>query len=194
MEKLSSKKIKLPAYYVGNWDNENEGWIGELVLSNPNKTNKKVIKWTDFLRRKEYNKQYFQTHKIDIYKKLLYTYSYNSINHIIAKYDVNINELCKKYNYETYFQNNFRRVCYYYRVRKNSYQYQECYDACLTAYLYSLYHCTISTKRDKDGYIMAYIRKLMRIYAIAAITVCNEADNICKINGFRRVDSDSYQV
>lgn len=107
---------------------------------------------------------------------------------------MNINELCKKYNYETYFQNNFRRVCYYYRVRKNSYQYQECYDACLTAYLYSLYHCAISTKRDKDGYIMAYIRKLMRIYAIAAITVCNEADNICKINGFRRVDSDSYQV
>jgi len=41
---LSSKKIKLPAYYVGNWDNENECWIGELVLSNPNKTNKKVIK------------------------------------------------------------------------------------------------------------------------------------------------------
>jgi len=44
LEKLSSKKIKLPAYYVGNWDNENECWIGELVLSNPNKTNKKVIK------------------------------------------------------------------------------------------------------------------------------------------------------
>ncbi len=44
LEKLSSKKIKVPAYYVGNWDDENECWIGELVLSNPNKTNKKVIK------------------------------------------------------------------------------------------------------------------------------------------------------
>lgn len=44
LEKLINKKIKLPAYYVGNWDEENECWIGELVLSNPNKTNKKVIK------------------------------------------------------------------------------------------------------------------------------------------------------
>ena len=107
---------------------------------------------------------------------------------------MNIDELCKKYNYEIYFQNNFRRICYYYQVKKNSYQYRECYDACLTAYLYSLYHCAISTKREKDEYIMAYIRKLMRIYAIAALTVYSDANNICKINGFRRIDSDSYQV
>ena len=44
LEKLSSKKIKMPAYYVGKWDNENECWIGELTVSNPNKTNKRVIK------------------------------------------------------------------------------------------------------------------------------------------------------
>ena len=47
---------------------------------------------------------------------------------------------------------------------------------------------------NKTNYCWKYIRKLMRIYVIAAITVCTEADNICKINGFRRVDSDSYQV
>lgn len=44
LEKLNSKKIKIPAYYVGSWDDENGCWIGELVLSNPNKTSKKVIK------------------------------------------------------------------------------------------------------------------------------------------------------
>ena len=79
-------------------------------------------------------------------------------------------------------------------MRKNSYQYKECYDACLTAYLYSLYHCAISAKREKEGYIMAYIRKLMRIYIIAALTVHDDASNLCKINGLRRIDADSYQV
>lgn len=43
-EKLAAQKIKLPAYFVGNWDDENDCWVGDLVLSNPNKTNKKVIK------------------------------------------------------------------------------------------------------------------------------------------------------
>lgn len=44
LERLVSKKVKVPAYYVGNWDDENECWLGELVLANPNKKNKKVIK------------------------------------------------------------------------------------------------------------------------------------------------------
>lgn len=44
LEKLMSKKIKIPAYYVGNWSDENGCWIGELVLSNPNRTGKKVVK------------------------------------------------------------------------------------------------------------------------------------------------------
>lgn len=43
-EKLEEKKVKFPAYYVGKWDDENECWIGDLVLSNPNKCNKKVTK------------------------------------------------------------------------------------------------------------------------------------------------------
>lgn len=44
LEKLTSKKIKIPAYYVGNWSDENGCWIGELVLANPNRTRKKVVK------------------------------------------------------------------------------------------------------------------------------------------------------
>lgn len=124
----------------------------------------------------------------------MYTYSYNSINRIVMQYKVNIKELCEEYTYEDYFEKNFKRVCYHFQIRKNSYQYQECYDACITAYLYSLYHCAISTKRCEEGYIIAYVRKVMRIYAIAAIAICDDANNLCKINGFQRVDADSYQV
>lgn len=133
-------------------------------------------------------------HKIYIYKKLLHIYSYNSIERIVIKYKVDINELCERYNYQYYFKDNFMRVCSYYRVRISSYQYQECYDACMTAYLYSLCHCAISMKRDEDGYVTAYIRKLMKIYIVAALTICNETNNICKINGFKRIDADSYSV
>ncbi len=41
---------------------------------------------------------------------------------------------------------------------------------------------------------MAYTRKLMKIYAIAALTISNESRNICKYNGFRRISADSYEV
>lgn len=44
LDKLIGKKIKIPAYYVGRWNDENECWVGELVMENPNKSNKKVVK------------------------------------------------------------------------------------------------------------------------------------------------------
>ena len=43
-ERLEAKKVKFPAYYVGKWDDENDCWLGDLVLSNPNKSDKKLIK------------------------------------------------------------------------------------------------------------------------------------------------------
>lgn len=43
-EKLEKKKIKFPVYYVGEWDEEREIWMGNLVMSNPNKTIGKVVK------------------------------------------------------------------------------------------------------------------------------------------------------
>lgn len=43
-EKLAKKKIKFPVYYVGEWDEENRFWMGELVMTNPNKTSGKLIK------------------------------------------------------------------------------------------------------------------------------------------------------
>lgn len=43
-EKLKSKKMKFPVYYVGEWNKEDEVWLGDLVMTNPNKTTGKVVK------------------------------------------------------------------------------------------------------------------------------------------------------
>lgn len=43
-EKLEKKKVRFPVYYVGEWDDEEKIWKGDLVLTNPNKTMGKVVK------------------------------------------------------------------------------------------------------------------------------------------------------
>lgn len=43
-EKIKKKKVKFPVYYVGEWDEENNIWMGDLVMNNPNKTNVKMMK------------------------------------------------------------------------------------------------------------------------------------------------------
>lgn len=43
-EKLEKKRIKFPVYYVGEWDEEKKIWLGDLVMTNPNKNNGKAVK------------------------------------------------------------------------------------------------------------------------------------------------------
>lgn len=43
-EKLKNKKFKFPVYYVGKWDEENKVWLGDLVMTNPNKITGKAVK------------------------------------------------------------------------------------------------------------------------------------------------------
>lgn len=44
VQKLQDRKIKLPAYYVGEWNEKKEFWLGELTNVNPNKTAGKHIR------------------------------------------------------------------------------------------------------------------------------------------------------
>ena len=43
-EKIKNTKIKLPAYYVGEWNESNEFWLGNLTANNPNKTTSRNMK------------------------------------------------------------------------------------------------------------------------------------------------------
>lgn len=43
-EKLEKSKIKLPVYYIVKWDEEDNLWFGDLAMSNPNSSSKKIVK------------------------------------------------------------------------------------------------------------------------------------------------------
>ncbi len=40
-EKLKRRKIRFPVYYIGEWNEKKEFWLGDLSTSNPNKGNSK---------------------------------------------------------------------------------------------------------------------------------------------------------
>ena len=99
-----------------------------------------------------------------------------------------------RYPYNQYFERNFERLCRRNRIYKHNYAYQECYDACQLAYIYSIYRCSVSNKNIYDSYVAAYINKVMRIYFIAALVICDDGKNICAENDFKRISSDEYNV
>lgn len=130
-----------------------------------------------------------------IYKKLLNVYSFNAIERIKKQGGSLVNEMFGKYSLEEYFYPYFKRLCYKYNVRRNAYLYQECYDAGMLAYVYSIYRCSIMKDRDNLQHVKAYIWKIVKIYFIAAMVISDDSRNLCKENGFKQVNcNEDYRI
>ena len=125
---------------------------------------------------------------------MLDVYAFNARSKIREQCVEYAEKLFIQYPYEQYCEQYFSRLCRMNKVYKYKYAYQECYDACQLAYIYSIYRCSISEHNNIDGYVCAYIKKLMKIYFIAALTICDDAKNICFENGFMRINGDDYRI
>lgn len=99
-----------------------------------------------------------------------------------------------KYPFEEYFIPYFRKLCYRYTISKNSYLYQECYDAGMLAYMYSICRCSIMHDKENTEHMKAYIWLLIKIYVIAALVTANDSKKLCEANGFKQMDCDDYRV
>ena len=98
------------------------------------------------------------------------------------------------YPFETVCEPYMKWLCVRYRIRQHAYLYQECFDAVMLAYMYSICRCSLLPDRDNAEHVKEYIKKLMKIYVIAAITISNDSQNLCIENGFRQVNCDDYRV
>lgn len=47
LQKRWKEQKKLPAYYIGEWDEEEELWYGKYLPYNPNRGEKQLKKWRD---------------------------------------------------------------------------------------------------------------------------------------------------
>ena len=125
---------------------------------------------------------------------MLDTYAFRAIDKVRVQNVECTGKLFLQYPYEQYCEKIFNKLCKINGIHKYKYAYQECYDACQLAYIYSIYRCSASVLNIHDWYVCAYINKMLKIYFIAALAVCDDAKNICTENGFLRINGDDYRV
>lgn len=66
----------------------------------------------------------------------------------------------------------------------------DCYEAGMLAYLYSIHRCAAMG----CDYTVRYIRKMVRIYMICALVVYHDVKNLCQTNGFHEIQLDADAV
>lgn len=86
-----------------------------------------------------------------------------------------------RFPFEEYAEQTIKKRLAFYGIRPGNSAYDEGYDAGMLAYLYSMHRCAALA----CDYAVPYLRKMIRIYINCALLLSRDAENLCRINGFR---------
>ena len=122
-------------------------------------------------------------------QRTLSQYSYKSIETIQAQFPEIVAQYLARYPFEPYGDSAIRRTLHRRSISPAREEYDDCYEAGMLAYLYSIHRCAAMG----CDYTVPYICKIVRIYIVCALAVYHDARNLCRQNGFReiRLDTDA---
>lgn len=122
-------------------------------------------------------------------KKTLNEYLYNSLERDRKRNSEKIQEYFMQYPFDEYGERAIKRRLGWFGIHKNKAMYDDCYDAGVMAYMYSIHRCGSSGY----NYFLPYFYKMIRIYILCALIIYNDSKNICKINGMKQIYIDKEE-
>ena len=117
-------------------------------------------------------------------KKTLNEYLYRSLERDKERNSSRIDDYFTKFPYELYGERAIKKRLGWFGIHKNKAMYDDCFDAGVMAYMYSIHRCGASGY----DYFLPYLYKMIRIYILCALIIYNDSRNICKINGFNEIN------
>lgn len=144
-----------------------------------------------YLKRNEArHRQYCKEHKVENCRKTLSNYAYRSMERIKQQFPKAVERYLLLYPFEQYGDRIIRSTLSRNRIYCSYGEYDDCYEAGMLAYLYSIHRCAAMG----CDYTVRYIRKMVRIYMICALVVYHDVKNLCQTNGFHEIRLDADTV
>jgi len=134
----------------------------------------------------EKRRTYYEKNKYRICKNTLDNYCYKAIERIRIICPDLVNYYLKIYPFEKYAELPIKRELRKRGIYPSQDLHDDCYDAGMLAYLYSIHRCAVMNYKHTE----AYIKKMICIYITCAIIIYYETRNLCQVNGFREIKLD----
>jgi hypothetical protein len=138
-------------------------------------------------RIRQKRREYYDKNKYTLCNNTINVYCIAKIEKVRSLYMDRVGEYINRYSFEEYADSYIRKQLSIYKINKSHSHYDDCYDAGMMAYLYSVHRCA----EMSYSHVEPYIKKLIRIYIICAIVIHNDSKNLCKENNFSEVRLDS---
>ena len=123
-------------------------------------------------------------------RKVLGVYAYRSMERARLLCGDAVLQYFERYPFEQFGEPQIKRELIRHSIFKNRAEYDDCYDAGMLAYLYSIHRCAAKGCH----YVSFYVQKMIRIYVQCARVVYRDAHNICKLYHFREVNAERSRI
>ncbi|MCI8852991.1 MAG: hypothetical protein HFI32_05735 [Lachnospiraceae bacterium] len=141
------------------------------------------------LARPLYRKRYYEKNRVHISKYQLEVYIPRVTREIQKQIPEKVQELYQKYPFETYGDPLIRKCLCKWGIQEHHLAFQDCYDAAIETYLYSIHRCALCGYE----YVEYYIKKMIPFAVIWGLNIHNEGRNICREHHFRQVELDGLE-
>ena len=132
-------------------------------------------------------REYYEKNRYRLCNYSLNCYCLKAIEKIRNSCPDEVDSYMKSYPFEECAEIFIRRALRRHGIYPSHGVYDDCYDAGMMAYLYSIHRCAAM----KYTHTQAYIKKMIRVYIICAIVIYYEAKNLCRTNGLREIRLDA---
>lgn len=118
---------------------------------------------------------------VGVCKKVLECYTFRGMEKVKERIGCQVEAYFEMFPFEKFGEPMIMQELRRSGIRKDRGEFQECYDAGMVAYLYSIHRCADLRCATPE----AYVRKIIRIYVHCSQILYRDAYNLCRVNQFR---------
>lgn len=98
----------------------------------------------------------------------------------------------EQWPFDAYADRRIKSQLWWWHIYPQHHLYDDCYDAGMLAYLYSIHRCAMMEYQ----HVNQYIAKMVRIFVICALNIGRDAENLCRENNLRlcHLDHDVFDA
>lgn len=129
----------------------------------------------------KYSRTYYERHRQEICRRRIGEECFRAMEKVKKECPERIERYLEQWPFDAYADRRIRSQLWWWRIDPQHHLYDDCYDAGMLAYLYSIHRCAMMEYQ----HVNQYIAKMVRIFVICALNIGREAENLCRENNLR---------
>ncbi len=138
------------------------------------------------------SRTYYERNRYELCRRRIGEECYRAMEKVMAVCPERIERYLEQWPFEAYAARRIKSQLWWWHIYPQHKLYDDCYDAGMLAYLYSIYRCAMMEYQN----VNQYIAKMVRIFIVCALNAGREAENLCRENNLRlyHMDHDVFDA